>query len=43
MAHIRHAHTDYDLLLMNGIERSAARAQVREKIDNILAKWSSQS
>ena len=39
-AHIRHAHTNYDELLMRGTERMAARALVREKIDRVLAKWS---
>ena len=31
-AHIRHAHTNYDELLMRGTERLDARALVREKI-----------
>ena len=39
-AHIRHAHTNYDALLMQGTERQDARAQVREKIDDVSAKWS---
>jgi hypothetical protein len=39
-AHIRHAHTDYDELLMGGTERVDARALVLEKIDGVLAKWS---
>jgi len=39
-AHIRHAHTNYDELLMRGTERLEARALVREKIDRVLAKWS---
>lgn len=39
IAHIRHEHTDYDLLLMQGTERLEARCQVREKIDDLLAKW----
>jgi hypothetical protein len=40
IAHIRHTHTNYDELLMGGAERLDARAQVREKIDRILAEWS---
>ena len=40
-AHIRHSHTNYDRLLMGGTERLDARALVREKIDEVLAKWSS--
>lgn len=39
-AHIRHAHTNYDRLLMQGVGRIEARAQVREKIDRIAAAWS---
>ncbi len=41
VAHIRHTHTNYDELLMRGIERLDARAQVREKIDEVLASWRS--
>jgi hypothetical protein len=40
IAHIRHAHTNYDELLMNGTARLDARALVKEKIDRVLAKWS---
>jgi hypothetical protein len=39
IAHIRHEHTDYDALLMRGTQRFEARAQVREKIDRVLAEW----
>ncbi len=39
-AHVRHAHTTYDELLMGGTERLDARAQVREEIDRVLAAWS---
>lgn len=39
IAHIRHTHTNYDALLMGGTARLEARAQVREKIDRVLAKW----
>jgi len=38
-AHIRHAETQYDTLLAEGYEREFARAQVMEKVDNILAAW----
>jgi hypothetical protein len=38
-AHIRHAHTNYDTLLMSGVERLEARALVRGKIDAVLEKW----
>jgi hypothetical protein len=40
IAHVRHAHTNYDKLLMSGTERLNARTQIREKIDSVLAKWS---
>jgi hypothetical protein len=40
IAHIRHAHTNYDQLLMRGTERLDARARVREGIVRILAEWS---
>jgi len=39
VAHIRHTHTNYDALLMRGVDRLDARAQVREKIDRVLARW----
>jgi hypothetical protein len=38
-AHIRHRHTKYDALMAAGIDRLDARAQVREAIDGVLAKW----
>jgi hypothetical protein len=40
IAHIRHEHTQYDELLMRGTERLDTRAQIREGIDRVLAKWS---
>jgi hypothetical protein len=40
IAHVRHARTNYDELLMSGTERLNARTQVREKIERVLAKWS---
>jgi len=39
VARIRHTHTDYDKLLMRGIERLDARAQVRDQIERVLEKW----
>jgi hypothetical protein len=39
IAHIRHEHTSYDDLLMDGAERSDARNIVREKIESVLRKW----
>ena len=38
-AHVRHAHTDYDLLLAEGRERLEARDAVAEKVDEILDRW----
>ena len=40
IAHIRHAHTKYDELLMRGTARLDARAMIREGIERVLAKWS---
>lgn len=39
IAHIRHTHTKYDELLMEGTERLDARGLVREQIDRILERW----
>lgn len=38
-SHIRHRHTDYDLLLDEGYERDAARFFVAGPTDAILASW----
>lgn len=40
VAYIRHAHTNYDRLLMEGVDRLEARVLVRDKIDQVLARWS---
>lgn len=39
IACIRHQHTPYDQLLMQGTDRLDARALVREKIERVLADW----
>ena len=39
-AHVRHAHTAYDSMLMAGWDRGEARAQVRSEIEQILQRWS---
>jgi hypothetical protein len=39
IAHIRHAETEYDELLMRGYERWDARAQVEEAVRQVLDKW----
>ena len=38
-AHIRHAETGYDELLLLGLERWEAREKVHAKVNDILAKW----
>jgi hypothetical protein len=38
-ASIRHKHTDYDKLLMQGLERSEARWAVEDKIQEVLSSW----
>jgi hypothetical protein len=39
VASVRHEDTGYDELLMAGVPRGEARAQVRPDIDRILATW----
>jgi hypothetical protein len=39
-AHIRHAHTPYDDLLMDGWARDRAREEVRPIVDEITERWS---
>ena len=39
VAHIRHVETAYDLLLMRGHERQAARAEVAGVVDQVLTQW----
>ncbi len=39
VAHIRHAETEYDELLMQGYSREIARLMVAEKVDQILEGW----
>jgi hypothetical protein len=38
-AHIRHAETNYDDLLLKGIERPEAREKVYPKVLQILDRW----
>jgi hypothetical protein len=40
IAAIRHNYTNYDELLARGFERDEARARVRDRVDEILDKWS---
>jgi hypothetical protein len=39
IAYIRHQHTNYDELLMEGFERLDARTRVRARIEEVLANW----
>jgi len=39
IAHIRHAHTRYDELLMRTDDRATARHEIREDVERVLAKW----
>ena len=39
IAHLRHEHTRYDELLMKCGDRQSAREQVRERIEQMLARW----
>jgi hypothetical protein len=38
-AHIRHTHTQYDELLMRGMDRQDARRKVAAKIDEVVTQW----
>jgi hypothetical protein len=38
-AHVRHASTEYDRLLAEGLEPIDARARVRPSIERLLARW----
>jgi hypothetical protein len=40
VAYVRHRHTDYDELLMDGWERGEARQSVRRRIEDVLDRWS---
>ena len=42
IAHIRHAKTQYDDLLMRGWDRYDARQQIAEQVDSVLSKWQRQ-
>ncbi|MEW5849286.1 MAG: DUF2293 domain-containing protein [Myxococcota bacterium] len=38
-AHIRHAHTNYDELLMQGVPRAEARESVQGRVDDVMQRW----
>ena len=39
LASVRHRDTRYDALLMSGIDRQTARAQVRDTVASVLEAW----
>jgi len=39
VASVRHLDTDYDELLMAGVDREQARTTVRETVDRVLEGW----
>lgn len=39
IAHIRHAHTDYETLLAEGYDRDSARFFVIGQINDVLTRW----
>jgi hypothetical protein len=41
-AHVRHRETNYDLLLAKGWNRGDARAEVRDRVEEVMAKWRSE-
>jgi hypothetical protein len=38
-ASVRHVDTDYDELLMSGIDRESARAQVHNRVEDVVSAW----
>ena len=38
-AHVRHVHTRYDELLLDGWERHEARSAVAAEVDDVLDRW----
>ena len=39
IAHVRHAHTDYEKLLAEGYDRDSARFFVIEQTNEVLTRW----
>jgi hypothetical protein len=39
IAHVRHVHSNYDSLLMRGVDRRDARDQIRGEVDKVLGRW----
>lgn len=42
IASVRHNHTDYDMLMMQGVDRASARQEVFEQINYLLSDWEQQ-
>lgn len=42
VASVRHNHTRYDQLLMQGVDRLTAREMIRDEIDKVLDRWSAE-
>lgn len=38
-ASVRHVDTDYDALLMSGVDRETTRRRVRERVEDVLRGW----
>ncbi len=38
-ASVRHIDTDYDALLMSGVDRATARHRVRQRVEDVLRAW----
>ena len=39
VASVRHVDTDYDALLMSGVDRESARAQVHQRVEDVVNAW----
>jgi hypothetical protein len=39
VASVRHVDTDYDTLLMKGVDRESARAQVHQRVEDVVNAW----
>ncbi len=39
VASVRHVDTDYDTLIMSGVDRESARAQVHQRVEDIANAW----
>jgi hypothetical protein len=38
-ASVRHVDTDYDQMLMSGVDRAMARREVRQRVEHVLRAW----